>query len=270
VNELNQQHYPQPKEGRQPEVWAFILAGGTGQRYSKSDNKLLLPLLGQPVLWWSVKAFMETPCIDGVVISAHPDFQQNYQQVLLDIIQTSGKPVLWASGGHTRRDSVYSALQRLLKEYLMSEVNNESKDPVVSVHDAARPLVTPKDIEKSLLPLMTKNTLPIAGTVLGKALIDTIKRLRTNKEIVETINREEHWAAQTPQNFPLSLLFKAHQAVSKDALITDDAQLVELAQLGRVLAIEADDENLKLTQPQDFAYCEWVLKRRQATLSSLL
>lgn len=254
----------QEQETMRPAVWAVIPAGGTGQRYSQNENKLLLNLLGQPVLWWSVKAFLETASIDGLVIAAHADYQEVYQHVLLDLIQAQNKPVFWAPGGETRRDSVYSALLRI-QECLLADqkIETETHPLVVSIHDAARPLITPKDIEKSLMLFLRKTSTNLAGTVLGKGLMDTIKRLGVGHEISETVNREEHWAAQTPQNFPLSVLLKAHQTVSKEALITDDAQLVELAQLGRVFAIEADDENLKLTRPQDFALCEWVLRQRQ-------
>jgi 2-C-methyl-D-erythritol 4-phosphate cytidylyltransferase len=258
------------EDANNPCVWGVIPAGGTGQRYSQNENKLLLSLLGQPVLWWSVNAFLETPCIEGVVIAAHPNALEIYQQVLSDLIQAKGKPILWASGGETRRDSVYSALCALQDSSHLT-----SGQAVVSVHDAARPLITPQDIEKSLRPLIsTKTKQPIqpAGTVLGKAMMDTLKRIKTEgalQEIGETVNRDEHWAAQTPQNFPLSVLIKAHQAISPDALITDDAQLVELAQLGMVLAIEADDENLKLTRPQDLAFCEWVLSQRHPELKTL-
>jgi 2-C-methyl-D-erythritol 4-phosphate cytidylyltransferase len=97
----------QEQETMRPAVWAVIPAGGTGQRYSQNENKLLLNLLGQPVLWWSVKAFLETASIDGLVIAAHADYQEVYQHVLLDLIQAQNKSVFWATGFETRRVSVY-------------------------------------------------------------------------------------------------------------------------------------------------------------------
>ncbi|MEE2617226.1 MAG: 2-C-methyl-D-erythritol 4-phosphate cytidylyltransferase, partial [Candidatus Poribacteria bacterium] len=80
---------------------------------------------------------------------------------------------------------------------------------------------------------------------------DTIKVIDENQFSVETPNRDQLWAVQTPQCFRKDLLVKAHrQAKVNQVEVTDDAALVE--QLGfKVKLVMGSYNNLKITTPED-------------------
>jgi 2-C-methyl-D-erythritol 4-phosphate cytidylyltransferase len=117
----------------------------------------------------------------------------------------------------------------------------------VAVHDAARCLVTPEEVGRVVA----------AGKRSGAALLaiparDTIKRV-VDGVVVETPDRRECWAAQTPQVFRIGLLREALEKARADGVVgTDDSQLVE--RLGAdVEVVEGSARNLKITLPEDLA-----------------
>ena len=92
---------------------------------------------------------------------------------------------------------------------------------------------------------------------------DTIKRADSDGRALETLNRDELRAMQTPQAFRLSLLRQAHEKAEKDGFLgTDDAALLEHAGLPVYLTL-GDPENLKLTTPADLALGEAILTLRR-------
>jgi 2-C-methyl-D-erythritol 4-phosphate cytidylyltransferase len=124
----------------------------------------------------------------------------------------------------------------------------------VLVHDAARCLVTPTQINA-----LIDACLPDAvGGILALKLPDTLKR-EANGRVAQTVDRSDKWLAQTPQMFRLGSLRAALQAAG-DA-VTDEASAIELAGHAPLL-VEGSAQNFKVTYPQDFALAEAVLRSR--------
>jgi 2-C-methyl-D-erythritol 4-phosphate cytidylyltransferase len=145
-------------------------------------------------------------------------------------------------GGAERQDSVAEGLRAL-----------PASVQWVAVHDAARCLVSPRDVARVI----------DAARAGGAALLavpasDTIKRVRDGR-VVETPPRAECWAAQTPQVFRAELLREAIAKARADGIVgTDDAQLVE--RLGvPVRVVEGSRSNLKITRPEDLLLAERLL-----------
>jgi 2-C-methyl-D-erythritol 4-phosphate cytidylyltransferase len=92
--------------------------------------------------------------------------------------------------------------------------------------------------------------------VLG--LVDTVKRVRDG-QVLETLDRGELGAAQTPQGFRFPLLVEAYEAAFRDRVtLTDEAMAVE--RLGRkVVAVPGSSRNRKITTPEDLAWAEGVV-----------
>jgi 2-C-methyl-D-erythritol 4-phosphate cytidylyltransferase len=82
----------------------------------------------------------------------------------------------------------------------------------------------------------------------GRRVADTVKRVRLGR-VVETIDRRDLVAIETPQFFPLSLLRRAH-AGGADA--TDDCALVERLGIAPGWR-ETPGPNLKVTTRADLA-----------------
>jgi 2-C-methyl-D-erythritol 4-phosphate cytidylyltransferase len=124
---------------------------------------------------------------------------------------------------------------------------------VVLVHDAARPLVDVPLVESVVrASAETGAALPVLG------LVDTVKRVKDGR-VLETIDRSELAAAQTPQGFRFALLVEAYEAAFRDRVaLTDEAMAVE--RLGRrVAAVPGSPINRKITTPEDLAWAEGVL-----------
>ncbi len=141
---------------------------------------------------------------------------------------------LVVAGGATRAESVRHGLERCLDA------------EIVVVHDAARPLASP-----ALFHAVVDAVLSGADAAIpGLTLTDTVKRVSVMGEetlVVETLERDELVAVQTPQAFRRELLVRAH-ASGADA--SDDAGLVE-AIGARVVVVPGEAHNVKITRPQD-------------------
>jgi 2-C-methyl-D-erythritol 4-phosphate cytidylyltransferase len=157
------------------------------------------------------------------------------------------------AGGASRSESVAAGLARVESE-------------IVAVHDAARPLVTAELIDELVARLVQR---PDAAAVLAAApLTDTVKRSIEARPgdgdptVAETMDRDELWAAQTPQVFRTAGL---RDALATDperiSEATDDAMLVEKAG-GKVLLHPSSPENLKVTTPLDLRIAELLLADR--------
>lgn len=228
-------------------VWGILVAGGTGSRFHADQNKLLAEIQGKSVFRHSLEKLVAVFDIAGIVVVVHPQWREVYETHARAI--NTSKPILWAAGGATRRDSVYRGLQALPD---MAEI--------VLIHDAARPLVSPGRIRAALLPVIQGQA---RGTSLGYPVRDTIKTVHSPELlwVKETPSRNTLWATHTPQVFLKSVILQAHQALPQAVPVTDDAELVERLLPGEqaVLMVEDTPDNLKITTPTDLYWAEAVL-----------
>lgn len=168
--------------------------------------------------------------IDAVVVAAPPGWEE--PAILLAEELGAGKVTASVTGGSTRADSVRLGL---------AEVPEDAA--VVVVHDAARPLVS-DDVIGRVLAALSEGW---DGVVPGLPVDDTVKRVR-GEEVVETLDRSELVAVQTPQAFVAATLRSAFSGDVAGA--SDCALLVERAG-GRVRVVEGDPRLLKITTPAD-------------------
>ena len=171
-----------------------------------------------------------------------------------DVLQASIASDLIADcGGATRAESVFNGLQHLLDQ------GAQATDWVL-VHDAARCLVTPTQIDA-----LVDACLPDAvGGLLALPLPDTLKHADADGRVDTTIDRAHKWLAQTPQMFRVGALrdaLAAHAATGF-AGITDEASAMEAAGHAPLL-VPGSAQNFKVTYPEDFALAEAVLRSRQ-------
>jgi 2-C-methyl-D-erythritol 4-phosphate cytidylyltransferase len=221
------------------EVWAIIVAGGSGSRFGEAVPKQFLDLGGLRLIDWAFSS--AAAACDGVVVVLPGD--------RLDVTLFPG--AMAVAGGPTRSASVRAGLAAVPRAAA-----------VVVVHDAARPLATPELFERVIAAVRAGAD----GAVPGVSVADTIKRVDASGEradsagerVLETLDRPALRAIQTPQAFSASALRAAH-ATGGDA--TDDAALVE-AYGGRVVVVAGDPGNLKVTGPEDLERAEALLTRR--------
>jgi 2-C-methyl-D-erythritol 4-phosphate cytidylyltransferase len=225
-------------------VVALVLAAGRGERLGAEFSKAFAPLAGKAILVHSIAALAEASCIDRIVpVIAEADRRR--WLALHRHLAAIGKLEEAVIGGAERQDSMAAGLASLPPGVTH-----------VAVHDAARPLVRPDAVDR-----VVQAALRDGAAILAAPVRDTIKRVQDGR-VVETPNRSECVAAQTPQVFAIEIL---REALTKAALEshtgTDDAQLVEALGIP-VTVVAGDVDNFKVTYPGDMALAEQILGRR--------
>jgi 2-C-methyl-D-erythritol 4-phosphate cytidylyltransferase/2-C-methyl-D-erythritol 2,4-cyclodiphosphate synthase len=127
------------------------------------------------------------------------------------------------------------------------------------IHDAARPFVTPAQIDALIAALETAD-----GALPALPVADTLKTQGPETSGVSTAPRENLWRAQTPQAFRAGALIAAYDACPADAAPTDDAAVVE-RHGGKVVLTAGDPMLFKLTYPEDFAMAEAMIAATRVT-----
>ncbi len=220
----------------------LIAAAGSGRRMGADRNKLLLPLLGRPLLAWTLDAALGADSIDWIGIVG----QSVDRSEIMSLVSSANKPVKWIQGGSSRQESVRRGLAGL-----PSGTNH------VLIHDGARCLATSLLFDKC-----SDAVIDGKAVVAATKVTDTIKNVDSNGLITGTPDRENLWAAQTPQGFVVENLLKAHgKAQELGWSVTDDASLFERLGLP-VCVLEAGSENIKVTTPFDLVIAESVLSFR--------
>ena len=216
---------------------AIVLSAGRGSRMHSDVPKQYLPLLGHPVLFYSLKCFQDCSWINDIVLVVGEDYLDYVKEKIVGQYRFT-KVISIVAGGAERYDSVYNGL--LAAKHAT----------YVLIHDGARPLITPAILERG------KETVETYGSAIaGVPAKDTVKIARKDGRVEETPDRSSVWQIQTPQMFSRELLLDACQSLRKsgpDAMhgITDDAMILERTGTKPYLFF-ADYTNIKITTPDD-------------------
>ena len=227
-------------------IAAILLAGGSGRRLAqKTQDKTLLMIGGKPVIQYSLEAFSRSEYVEKVVVVFRDEAQR--QAIAETVPDGLASSMLWARGGEERQDSVWAGLQTLPRQ-----------TEVVLIHDGARPMIASQAIDQVALAARDGQVACVARSVT-----DTIKK-RTytdNGYVLNTLNRDELWAMETPQAFRYSLIHDAYAKIIYSGWkITDDLAAIESQSIPTTF-IENPTPNPKLTNAEDIAYLEFLRKR---------
>lgn len=218
---------------------AIIVAAGASRRMGGID-KLHAPLLGRPLLAWTVDAVAAARSVRRVVVVAPPDRVEMLGAE--PWLRAHGAVVV--AGGSRRQASVAAGLAA-------------TDTPVVLVHDGARPLVSP-----GLVDRIAAAAAEHGAAIPVRPLAETVKRLEAGV-VVGTVDRADLVTAQTPQGARRELLLAAFAAHPPDGPeeFTDEAALLE-ASGTRVVTVPGDADNLKVTTADDLERAGAILAHR--------
>jgi len=222
----------------------LVPCAGSGSRAQTHLPKQYQTLAGVPMLVHSLRAFSGLSGRGQGLVVVAPDDPH------IDAVWARWPPNGFRHapiGGATRAASVVSGLQALRSA-------GAADTDWVLVHDAARCLLTAKDVQT----LLQQCGGDAVGGLLAQPLADTLKQAQDGR-VVQTIPRQDKWLAQTPQMFRLGVLQQA-LAHAGDA-VTDEASAIERWGLQPRL-VEGTAHNFKVTYPADFALAEAVLAAR--------
>ena len=227
---------------------ALLLAAGSGSRMQESTaDKILTPIAGEPVICYSVRAFISSGVCNQITI-VYKDAQQ--RKNLEAAIASMDFNYSWVQGGKERQDSVHNALQSL----------SEDCD-FVFIHDCARPLVCPKSIQKLYTSVKMHS-----ACVLAHRVSDTIKRVPSAKldkpNEIEDLDRSRLWAMETPQVFSYTKISEAYSKVIADKVsVTDDCTAASYVNINCCI-VKNDEPNPKITTAADLDYITWLMEQR--------
>jgi len=220
---------------------AILVCAGNATRMG-GIHKILHPLGNSSVLETVLAKFAAACSIRGAVIVCRAQDQPEFEQA---VRQMNGLPfpVTITPGGATRQESVSHGVAAAPADCAY-----------IAIHDGARPLIAPADIEKVIAAARETG-----AATLGVPVKDTIKTVE-NGIITDTPERAKLWQTQTPQVFRCDLYEKAMAfAAQQGKDYTDDCQLVEA--IGQPVTMTAGSyQNIKLTTPEDFLVAEAFLR----------
>jgi 2-C-methyl-D-erythritol 4-phosphate cytidylyltransferase/2-C-methyl-D-erythritol 2,4-cyclodiphosphate synthase len=223
-------------------VAVIVVAAGSGTRLGAGAPKAFVPLGGRTILEHSLHSVAGMSAQPHVIVVAPAELVDEARGTL-DRVIGAGDVV---AGGATRQASVAAGLA------LVGDAD------IVLVHDAARAL-TPAALFDRVVDAVAASG---SGAIPGLPVSDTIKRTAAGGAIVETVDRSELAAVQTPQGFPAAQLIAAYASAARD--VTDDAQL--MADAGHPVAVvEGDPLAFKVTTAWDLRRAEDLLRPASVT-----
>ena len=219
----------------------LIAAGGMGDRLGHASPKALAPLAGRPLLVRTLERFDSRSYLNRALITAPEPYLKVFSSVVDTAFPQANIRII--SGGATRQQSVSIGLSEL-----------EDETDLVIIHDAARPF---PPLEATVLAIEAASE--YGASTIAIPCADTILRADEKAMLVETPDRSELWACQTPQVFGVEVIRDAHaKARAENRAGTDDATLVRMNG-GTVKLIEGDARNFKITTADDLRYAEYLI-----------
>lgn len=238
-----------------PRLWALVPCAGTGSRAGTAQPKQYELVAGHPLVKHTLHAFAGVASLAGTLVVVAPD-----DELFTPLVKQNVSPVasilIANCGGSTRADSVFNGLNHLVSL-------GAGADDWVLVHDAARCLVTPAQIQALIDACLPDDV----GGLLAHKLPDTLKTEMQGR-VASTIDRSDKWLAQTPQMFRIGPLMAAMKvAQGAGFAVTDEASAMEAIGLAPRL-VPGSAQNFKVTYPEDFALAEAILMARQSSMTT--
>lgn len=207
-------------------IIAIIVAAGQGLRAGGEIPKQLQRLCGKPVIEWSVDTFLASHVVDETILVLSAEALESYRQ------QYTHTPLKIVLGGATRTESVKAGLAAF----------EGTSDPIVLLHDAARPGIDEAGITQ-LIAAMSDADAAAPALIVSDAL------KRQTDAGLSSVDRSNLYRVQTPQAFRLSTIREAH-AVSTSDLVDDLAAIESTG--AKITLIPGDERYNKITYPEDF------------------
>jgi len=212
------------------EKTALIVAGGSGERLGKKTPKQFLSIKSKPILMHTIEKFSH---LDKIIVV----ISKNYTNQWIDLCKIHNFKINHelVEGGGNRYESVQNGLRHI------------NDTGVVLIHDGVRPLISKKTIND-----LIKNVAKNKGVLPVLPISESIRKINQNTST--SLNRKEYFIVQTPQCFIFKEILEAYDQKYQDEF-TDDASVFE-SMGSKIITIEGEQENIKITYPIDLNLVE--------------
>ena len=222
----------------------ILLIAGSSKRFGGKIKKQFVKINNKPLFIYTLEAMLKFKFNNIIIVSSKKDLNNIKKEINKNIL--NGKNIYYVNGGKERVFSVYNAM-RFIKD-------NNIKTDIVFIHDGVRPIVSEKEIKELYKEVLEKN-----AAILASKITDTIKKVDSKKNIIETIDRDFIYRAATPQAFGYRIYMVAMERYINDfnykkrlekKIATDDAEIYS-AYAGKVSIVECSSNNIKITSKED-------------------
>lgn len=216
---------------------ALIIAGGSGNRMQQDIPKQFLTVNERPVIVYTLEAFENHPEIDAIAVVCIEGWDQVLWAYAKQFNITKLQYVI--PGGKNGQDSIRNGVYELEKHY--------SKDDLVLIHDAIRPMVSAEIISDNIR----------VARECGNAItvIPCAEAMLTTKDgnvSEETYPRDNLKRTQTPQAFKLGDICDLHRKALEAGITNSIASCTLMIEMGKKVYFSAGSEkNIKLTTVED-------------------
>lgn len=231
--------------------YAIVLAAGVGQRMRSGGlPKQFLPLMGKPIVVYTLEKFEQTDDIDKVIIVCHGSYVDQMQK-LINIYQLN-KAKKIVVGGSNRQNSIQRGLD------MIKQMGGQNDDIVV-IHDGVRPLVNITTIQENVRIAKQYGCAVTVHPVTESVVI-------TKSEVAEISNfkkRADTYSLTAPQSFQLGKIMDAYRAI--EGTDEGDVPLLDAAMVyakagGDVHLVKEQGANIKITTAEDFYFLKAILE----------
>lgn len=223
-------------------VYAAILAGGTGTRMGNVDKPKQFQVLGgKPIIIHTIEKFCASGKFDAVVVLSPIEWVRQTSDLIAKHCGDHAELIHVTAGGPRRNDTVKNAISFIQDNF------DTDTDTVLVTHDAVRPFVSYRIIEENIASARETGA---CDTVVPAT--DTIVESLDGSSISGIPERKNLYQGQTPQSFNLAKLAELISGLTdeEEAILTDACKVFVLR--GEPVAlVEGDVSNMKITYPQD-------------------
>ena len=223
--------------------YLIVVAGGKGLRMGGDMPKQFQLLCGKPVLMVTLERLYTIDPAMQLILVLPAEHMELWMELCRQYEFTV--PLILANGGATRFHSVQNGLAQV----------DDIEEALVGVHDGVRPFVSPRVVDDCFREAW------IHGAAIPMIEVqDSLRHIVGGNGATEVVMRDRYRLVQTPQVFKLSVLRRAYEQRFVESF-THDASVVESSGV-KVVGVEGNRENIKLTTPFDFLVAKTLMECR--------
>lgn len=223
---------------------AILLSGGVGSRLHLDIPKQYIRVNGKMLLTYALATLAESLQLDRILIVAE---QTWHGRILADAEEngiSADKIIGFAPPGFNRQASVINGMREIMRQ---TGDGGISDDDAVFIHDAARPLLSGKQISDCFHAFAGHD-----GVMPALPMKDTVYLSRDGETVTGLLDRQRIFAGQAPELFRFRKYCQANMALTPERLAAINGSTEPAVMAGMdIVVIPGDENNFKITTPQD-------------------
>ena len=224
---------------------ALVLSGGTGTRLGGDIPKQYIKVKGRMLIAYCLNMFVAHSAIDGIFVVAAPEWRDEILNECDSLGIGSAAITGFSNPGRTRQLSILNGL-RDIDTYVKSS-DKPVEDPVVIIHDAARPNLTAEYLDRCLDAIEGCD-----GVMPTLPMKDTVYYSENGTKVDRLLDRSCIYAGQAPELYRLKKYLEANEKLLPDEILKINGSTEPAVMAGLDVAmIPGDENNYKVTTKKD-------------------